>query len=41
MSGEALRVVTCGRLLAVVGDMSAPPAVTSTRSASTTGRSAA
>jgi hypothetical protein len=29
MSGEALRVVTCGRLLAVVGDMSAPPAVTS------------
>ena len=30
MSGEALRVVTCGKLLAVVGDMSAPPAVTST-----------
>ena len=30
MSGEALRVVTCGSLLAVVGDVSAPPAVTST-----------
>lgn len=30
MNGEALRVVTCGGLLAVVGDMSAPPAVTST-----------
>jgi hypothetical protein len=30
MSGEALRVVNCGSLLAVVGDMSAPPAVTST-----------
>jgi hypothetical protein len=30
MSGEALRVVTCGKLLAVVGDVSAPPAVTST-----------
>jgi len=30
MGGEALRVVACGRLLAVVGDMSAPPAVTST-----------
>lgn len=30
MSGEALRVVTCGSLLAVVGDMSSPPAVTST-----------
>ena len=29
MSGEALRIVTCGRLLAVVGDMSAPPVVTS------------
>jgi hypothetical protein len=29
MSGEALRVVASGRLLAVVGDMSAPPAVTS------------
>jgi Gas vesicle synthesis protein GvpL/GvpF len=29
MNGEALRVVTCGGLLAVVGDMSAPPAVTS------------
>ncbi len=28
MSGEVLRVVTCGRLLAVIGDMSAPPAVT-------------
>jgi hypothetical protein len=30
MNGEALRVVTCGRLLAVVGDMSVLPAVTST-----------
>jgi hypothetical protein len=30
MSGEALRVVTCGRLLAVVGDTSARPPVTST-----------
>ena len=30
MNGEALRVVTCGGLLAVVGDMSALPAVTST-----------
>jgi hypothetical protein len=30
MNGEALRVITCGGLLAVVGDMSALPAVTST-----------
>ena len=30
MSGEALRVVNCGRLLAVVGDTSARPPVTST-----------
>ena len=30
MSGEALRVVTCGRLLAVVGDTSARPPLTST-----------
>ena len=30
MNGEALRVVTCGGLLAVVGDMSAPPPVTPT-----------
>jgi hypothetical protein len=30
MSGEALRVVSCGKLLAVVGDLSASPAVTST-----------
>ena len=30
MSGEALRVVASGRLLAVVGDMSARPPVTST-----------
>src|SRR4030095_4304996 len=30
MNGEALRVVTCGGLLAVVGDMAALPAVTST-----------
>jgi hypothetical protein len=30
MSGEALRVVSCGKLLAVVGDLSAPPPVTST-----------
>jgi hypothetical protein len=29
MNGEALRVVTCGGLLAVVGDMSTAPAVTS------------
>jgi hypothetical protein len=30
MNGEALRVVACGGLLAVVGDISVPPAVTST-----------
>jgi hypothetical protein len=30
MNGEALRVVACGGLLAVVGDMAVPPAVTAT-----------